>query len=109
MTIRQINEVYFHPRDKDGGLKLDAPDMGGGETYEESFRGIWRARGADAGQLDRLWVAFLDLEGAKRHEGVRRGMLAISGEVISAVGEQQLEEDFRGRWVETVKGIMGHG
>jgi len=106
--LRQINAVYFHPRNEDGTLDRAAAGGAPVNTYEDDFRGVWAARGLSPDKIDVLWQHFLFHEAAKQQAGARAGILTMSGAVVSHERNQALEEEWAGIWRETARRILNH-
>lgn len=57
LTDYQINNIYFHPRTKEGAIDVYAhrPDPGQVD-YEAEFRWSWQQKGATPEEIDAKWA-----------------------------------------------------
>lgn len=57
LTDYQINNIYFHPRTKEGAIDVDAYAKPAKEfSYEDEFRYSWQQKGLSQAEIDAKWA-----------------------------------------------------
>ena len=93
LTRRQLRCIVFHPRDKDGRVRVAGARR---LTEEDRFRRRLRRQGQRPEDIDRAWRDYLEEEGVRWHAERLARQQGQPPEAVEAAAERAVRE-FRQR------------